>query len=118
MPKKIRELIRALEKAGWTVSEAENGREALEVMSQAEPQLILLDLMMPVMDGFEFVLELRKNESCREIPVIVLTAKDLTEDDRRRLNGDVERIVSKAGLSQDRLLEQIRGLVGQHSDAD
>ena len=81
---------------------------ALERVADSRPSLILLDLMMPVMDGFEFVLEVRKVPEWRRIPIVVVTAKDVTEEDRRRLNGDVAGLVQKAGLDRDALLAQVR----------
>jgi signal transduction histidine kinase/DNA-binding response OmpR family regulator len=104
-------LRRTLEKEGWTVIEAENGRAALERVAEAPPALILLDLMMPEMDGFQFVAELRKNEAWRAIPVVVVTAKDLTAEDRLRLNGYVEKILQKEAYSRDALLAEVRHLV-------
>jgi signal transduction histidine kinase/CheY-like chemotaxis protein len=101
-------LRRALENEGWQVSDAENGRVALEHVADRAPSLILLDLMMPVMDGFEFVLEMRKVEAWRAIPIVVVTAKDVTEADRRRLNGDVVGLIERRGMDQESLLAQIR----------
>jgi CheY-like chemotaxis protein len=101
---------RMLERAGWTVDEAENGRVALERLAAATPGLILLDLMMPEMDGFEFLEALRRRGEWRAIPVVVLTAKDLSAEDRRRLNGSVARIVQKGASSRDDLLRQVRDL--------
>jgi CheY-like chemotaxis protein len=74
------------------------------------PALILLDLMMPEMDGFEFVQELRPRPDCRRVPVIVITAKDITEDDRRRLNGNVARILRKSTLSIRELVVEVQAL--------
>jgi len=70
--------------------------------------------MMPIMDGFEFLVELRKRDDAAAIPVIVVTAKDLTEDDRRCLSGGVARIVQKGELTRQELLAQVRSLVAQH----
>jgi CheY-like chemotaxis protein len=70
--------------------------------------------MMPIMDGFEFLVELRKQEDAAAIPVIVVTAKDLTEEDERCLSGGVERIVQKGALTRQELLAQVRLLVGRH----
>ncbi len=103
-----RKLQQLLEREGWSVLQAENGREALDRIAQQRPELILLDLMMPVMDGFEFSLELRRNPAWRNIPVVVLTAKDLTEEDRRRLNGHVESVLRKDAFSVDQLLSEVR----------
>jgi len=104
-------MARTLEKAGWTVSEAGNGREALEAVAAARPQLILLDLMMPVMDGFDFLAAMRERTDCRDIPVIVVTAKDLTEEDRARLAGTVEEVLEKKAYTRDDLLKRIREAV-------
>jgi CheY-like chemotaxis protein len=114
-----RELMRrVLEEAGWTVMEAENGRAGLEWLSTLRPNLILLDLMMPQMDGFEFLTELhRKDRALWEaMPVVVVTAKEITAEDRQRLNGYVERIISKGGSSapEDSVLSEIRDLVAAH----
>ncbi|MGK2934803.1 MAG: hybrid sensor histidine kinase/response regulator [Gemmatimonadaceae bacterium] len=103
-----------LEKEGWKVSEAANGREALESMERERPRLILLDLMMPEMDGFEFAARVRRHPEWRSIPIVVLTAMDLTNDDRQRLNGYVESIIRKAGDSRESLLNQVRDLLDDH----
>jgi CheY-like chemotaxis protein len=63
---------------------------------------------MPVMDGFEFVLEMRKRDASSAIPIVVVTAKDVTEEDRRRLNGDVVGLIEKGGLDRESLLAQLR----------
>jgi CheY-like chemotaxis protein len=96
------------------VDEAENGAIALDLATRNRPDLILLDLMMPVMDGFEFVLHYRKREGCAATPIIVVTAKDLDQNDRDRLVGGVERIVEKGALTRKQLLETIRELVSRH----
>jgi hypothetical protein len=104
-----RELLRrALENEGWQVSEAENGRVALANVAEHAPSLILLDLMMPVMDGFEFVMEMRKRNASRAIPIVVVTAKDVTEEDRQRLNGDVVGLIQKGGLDRETMLALLR----------
>jgi CheY-like chemotaxis protein len=102
---------RTLEKEGWLVAEAENGRVALNWLAEDNPHLILLDLMMPEMDGFEFVAALRQVPDWRSIPVVVLTAKDVTEEDRLRLNSSVEKIIQKGGYNLDELVAEIRRLV-------
>jgi CheY-like chemotaxis protein len=103
-------LGRTLSKAGWRVTEAENGLVALDRVAEHAPSLVLLDLMMPEMDGFEFLDQLRR-QSEAEIPVIVITAKTLTEKERNRLNGGVERIVMKRTLETEALLAEVRRLV-------
>jgi CheY-like chemotaxis protein len=95
----------ALESAGWQVTEAENGRRALDCFAMARPDVVILDLMMPVMDGFEFLEELRNRTDSRNVPIVVVTSKDLTEDDRSRLNGGVERIIQKT--ERDSMLREL-----------
>ena len=102
---------RALEKEGWTVTEAENGQVALERMTTIHPKLIFLDLMMPEMDGFQFITELRKKPAWRTIPIVVITAMDLTQKERARLDGYVKRILQKGAYSRQELLHEVRELV-------
>jgi len=108
---------RTLERAGWEVAEAENGRVALERLGQHVPRLVLLDLMMPEMDGFEFLDALRRRPELRALPVIVVTAKDLTDDDRRRLNGGVQDVLQKGAHGRDDLLAAIGDLVAARGGA-
>jgi signal transduction histidine kinase/CheY-like chemotaxis protein len=98
---------RMLEKNGCRVSEADNGEIALALMEKERPSLIFLDLLMPVMDGFEFTARVRVHPDWRSIPIVVVTAHDLTPVERKRLNG-VETIVQKAGHSSEELLNQVR----------
>ncbi len=104
-------LRRMLEKEGWAVDEAENGRVALQQLAMGNPALILLDLMMPEMDGFEFVSELRKREAWRSTPVVVITAKELTADDRLHLSGYLNRVLHKGAFSREMLLAEVHHLV-------
>lgn len=76
-----------LEKSGWIVVGAADGREALDQIAHGVPRLILLDLTMPVVDGFTFLHALRERPGCAGIPIVVLTARDLTKEDRSRLRG-------------------------------
>ena len=104
-------LRRRLEKEDWTIIEAGNGRVALERMTERQPELILLDLMMPEMDGFQFLDEIRKRKDWHAIPVIVVTAKELSAQDRQRLNGSVEKILQKGAYSREELIHEVRDLV-------
>jgi CheY-like chemotaxis protein len=104
-------VAQALEKDGWTVSAAANGRLALACLTEALPDVIVLDLMMPEMDGFEFLVELRRHAEWRDIPVIVVTAKDLSKDDLRRLNGGVERILQKDAPTRDEMLREVSAVL-------
>ena len=116
-------LRRVLEKQGYAVAEAANGREALERVAERRPDLILLDLMMPVMDGFEFTNRLRAVDAWCDIPVIVATAKDLTSEDRAALSGLVEGVLQKHACSLDELMDGVSsalaaGRLGAPSQAD
>lgn len=102
---------RILEKEGWAIAEAENGRSGLEQINDCQPDLILLDLMMPQMDGFQFIAELRRKPEWRSLPIVVITAMDLTPADRLRLNGYVEQILQKTAYSCDQLLQEVKDLV-------
>ena len=109
----VRDLLRRqLEAEGYRVSEAADGRAALARLREAVPGVILLDLMMPEMDGFELMEAMRREAGWASIPVIVLTAKDLTAEDRERLNGGVERVLQKGAYTKDALLGEVRRLVG------
>ena len=72
---------------------------------------MILDLMMPKMDGFEFLDEVRARSEWRDIPVVIITAKDLTNEDRSRLNGEVERIIQKS--ERDEMLRRLTGELGK-----
>ena len=104
-------LRRSLEGEGWKVQEAENGRVALERIAENRPGVILLDLMMPEMDGFEFVAALRHTPDGKNIPVIVITAKDVTPEERLRLNGQVSRVLQKGAFEINELLAEVSQLV-------
>jgi signal transduction histidine kinase/CheY-like chemotaxis protein len=104
-------ISRILREDGWEVAEAENGRVALERLTVAHPDLVLLDLMMPEMNGFEFVEALRQREEARHLPVIVLTAADLDEEAFRRLNGSIERILRKRPGGREEILATLREVI-------
>ncbi|HET7731881.1 MAG TPA: response regulator [Usitatibacter sp.] len=98
---------RGLEQHGWRVTEAANGREGLDRLRGSAFDAIALDLMMPVMDGFEFLVAMRADPATRNVPVVVLTAMDLTREEQGRLRGEVESIISKNGRSVDGLLDEV-----------
>ena len=105
------ELVRRLlERDGWTVDVAANGEAALQQVRQRRPALVVLDLMMPVMDGFTFADQLRAEPGCDDIPVVVLTSKSLTPDDHKRLNGHVADILTKGAYQRGDLLQLVRKL--------
>ncbi len=105
-------LRRTLEKDGWKVVEAQNGKVGLSLLDQVAPAMILLDLMMPEMDGFEFMEALHRRGDHAGIPVVVITAKDLTEEDRQRLDGGVRRILQKGTVNPREVLKLVRSLAG------
>ena len=108
-----RERLRALlRKEGWSVVAAEDGAVALEEVAKETPCLILLDLMMPGMDGFTFLRQLRSRPEWRAIPVVVLTAKDITAEDRRHLDGRADRVIQKGSMSLRDLAGELRRIVG------
>ncbi len=101
-------LRRTLEREGYAVVEAGDGREGLQAVKASSPNLVLLDLMMPVMDGFEFLTTLRRDLSERALPVIVLTAKELSAAERQLLNGKVEQVLQKSADDPEKVMEEIR----------
>ena len=96
-----------LERDGWTVIEAGDGGEALERVAEALPRVVMLDLEMPVMDGFAFLQSFRAVPGCGDIPVVVLTSKDLTREDRRRLQG-TSQVLSKGVTSLGALSKELK----------
>lgn len=118
----LREMMRrTLQRAGATVLEAENGRQALDLLAGgAAPALILLDLMMPEMDGFQFVEQLRTQPAWMGIPVVVVTAKTLTPEDEDRLRGSIQRVLQKGAYNRDQLLREVSqvaaGYIARKSD--
>ncbi len=109
-------LCRTLASMGYAAYAAVNGRNGLDwLANHPTPSLILLDLMMPEMDGFEFLRELRKQPAYVDVPVIVVTAKDLTEEDIRILNGQTEKIITKDQAYLTELAAAVRGRPARRS---
>jgi CheY-like chemotaxis protein len=114
-----RALVRPhLEAEGWSVAEAENGRVALDILPDVNPDLILLDLIMPEMDGLEFAARMRENQVWRSVPIVVMTSKDLTEDDRRQLRGFAAKVVRKGGNGENELLYAVREITSPRPRAN
>ncbi|HSM36710.1 MAG TPA: response regulator [Longimicrobiales bacterium] len=102
-------LVRSLQKEGWTVQQADDGRRGLECVAEDTPALIVLDLLLPEIDGFQFLEELRsRDDPASEIPVVVVTAKDLSQDDIERLRGRVEAVVRKDGHPSQDVVREVR----------
>jgi len=110
-PEARRRVRQLLERDNWRLIEAANGREALLLLEEHKPQLILLDLLMPVMDGFEFSLEISRHSVWSKIPMVVLTAKDITAEDRARLNGNVDRVLQKGAFNREELMQEIKRIL-------
>ena len=106
-------LCRTLTKEGWDVREASNGKVALDKIRREIPGMILLDLLMPVMDGFTFLKELRKEDTWRDIPVLVITSKDITREEKLLLEEQVVTVLQKGTSTRQNLLEQV-SLTIQH----
>lgn len=107
-----RELIRrTLEQNGYTTREAENGLAGLERMTESLPDAVLLDLMMPEMDGFEFIARVREDDRLRRVPIVVITAKALTDEDRERLNGHLRHVLQKGESSRTTIVAALQELL-------
>jgi CheY-like chemotaxis protein len=112
----VRERTREMiSREGFQVVEAGNGREALARLETERPDVILLDLLMPEMDGFAFLDELRKRDDLEQPPVVVLTAKDLTEEDHARLNGGVTRVLQKGASGRADILNELANILARRA---
>jgi PAS domain S-box-containing protein len=100
-------ICRTVEQEGYTTVPARNGRDALEELQHARPALVLLDLMMPEVDGFEVIANMREHETWRNVPVVVVTALDLREEDRQRLSGAVQKVILKGARPIPEILREI-----------
>lgn len=108
-----RRLIRRIlqSQGNFTILEAENGREGLELIQRELPDLVILDLMMPEMDGFSVIESLRANPETATIPVIVATAKELTPDEKNRLSGHIQALLQKGDFLNDEFLDEVKALL-------
>jgi CheY-like chemotaxis protein len=95
-------------RAGFGVIEADNGQTAIDAMQHDVPDLVLLDLMMPVMDGFEFIAAMRQDPVRNNVPVIVVTAKDLGPSEKAFLSGRVQNVLEKGAYTREQLLDMLR----------
>lgn len=108
-----RRLIRRIlqSQGDFEISEATNGREAIELVTRERPDLVILDLMMPEVDGFAVLDSLRSQPETANIPVIVATAKELTVDEKSRLQGQIQSLMLKGDFLNDEFLEEVRSLI-------
>jgi threonine synthase len=95
----------------YTLFEATNGKEALELINREHPDLIILDLMMPEMDGFAVLDALKANADTAHIPVIVSTAKELTPEEKERLKGQIQTLLQKGDFMSDEFVEEVKALI-------
>lgn len=109
---------RLLKEDGFTVKVAHDGKTALEVLRNSTPALILLDLVMPEMDGFGVVRELQQNPEWKKIPVVILSGKDLTETEWKQLNTHISDFVKKGSISHVELRQTIRKVLGQEKSVE
>jgi threonine synthase len=109
----VRRLIRRILQAqgNYTLFEAEDGKSAITLIQKEIPDLVILDLMMPELDGFSVLDALRKEPSTASIPVIVVTAKELTKQEKERLEGQIGSLMQKGDFLSDELLEEVRSLI-------
>jgi CheY-like chemotaxis protein len=99
---------------GWRVATATDGEAALAAVERERPTAMVLDLMMPRVDGFQVLQALRRRPSTRELPVIVVTAKDLSDEDRERLARNAERVILKQAVPLEDLHQEIRGILSAY----
>ncbi|HWA09317.1 MAG TPA: response regulator [Opitutaceae bacterium] len=104
-------IVRLLEREGWPALQAENGRAALGLLERNTPSVVLLDLLMPELDGFAVLRAMRAHAVWRDIPVVVLTSLDLTAEVRGFLEKQAERVLQKGSYSRDELLREVRDSV-------
>lgn len=110
-PDTLRLLESGIAAAGYRVATAQSGDEALRLATAEPPGCVVLDLLMPGIDGFEVLAQLRTMPATRSVPVIIVTAKDLTPADRERLNGSVQHILLKACYPRDKLLRELSSVI-------
>jgi threonine synthase len=108
-----RRLVRRIlqSQGNYTIFEASNGNDGVELVTKERPDLVILDLMMPGMDGFSVLEALKANPATAQIPVIVSTAKELTQDEKNRLKGQIQVLMQKGDFMSDEFLEEVRSLI-------
>jgi CheY-like chemotaxis protein len=114
-PKAVKLVSRHLESAGFTADKAYGGAEAIALARTDKPDLLILDLMMPEVSGFDVVTALNTDSRTRDIPIIILTARDVSSEDRQKLNSDVVAIVEKSGFNPDEFISEVKRAIGKAS---
>jgi len=108
-------ITQLLQDEGYQVTGVYGGEEALRVLEAEPPDIILLDLLMPGMDGFEVIEQVKANERWKDIPIVVVTAKDLTDADGEFLRRSVDKIIRKSGLDSETLVRDVQSLLREHA---
>jgi len=108
-----RRLIRRIlqSQGDFAIFEAQNGKEGLDLIRRELPDLVILDLMMPEMDGFAVMDALKADHETARIPVIVATAKELTPHEKERLGSQIQALMQKGDFLNDEFLEEVKGLI-------
>jgi len=108
-----RRLIRRIlqSQGDFKIFEAASGKDGLEMISREHPDLLILDLMMPEMDGFAVLDALKSNPDTAQIPVILSTAKELTPEEKNRLQGQIQVLMQKGDFMSDEFLEEVKALI-------
>jgi threonine synthase len=109
----VRRLIRRIlqSQGNYTLFEADDGKSAISLIKKERPNLIILDLMMPDIDGFSVMDALQAHPETKDIPIIVVTAKELTPDEKNRLKGHIQKLMQKGDFMSDDLLDEVRTLI-------
>jgi CheY-like chemotaxis protein len=113
-PQVVNLVCQLLEGEPYEIISAADGQEALQAIAHRRPDVILLDLLMPRMDGFALIEQLQQDPQSQPIPVIVITAKTLTSDEQARLEQSVRAVIQKRGLDRETLIQELQGLLGAH----
>jgi threonine synthase len=108
-----RRLVRRIlqSQGNFTIFEASSGKEGLDLIHREHPDLLILDLMMPDMDGFSVLDALKSSPDTAQIPVIVSTAKELTPEEKNRIHGQIQALMQKGDFMSDEFLEEVKALI-------
>ena len=115
-PTSLRLMAATMQQLGYRARCVSNGDDALLIAQAAPPPAVVLDLMMPVMNGFEFLERFRQISKCRNVPVLVWTQKDLSTDEYARLQSTVQRVVAKGRSGMATLMKELQTFVSARRD--
>lgn len=111
-PQNVQLMVEVLEHAGYRTLAADSGMRALAVLHRERPDAILLDMLMPGMDGFEVIRRVREGSDCPRVPILVVTAMYVSEGDRRRLQQETQAIFQKGTFWVDEMLQELARILG------